>query len=64
MSSSHYPGFGGSDDPVRIMALRLRAILAVNSTASVTPDCTSGSDPDFPEVDCDEVFPDLFLSNA
>ena len=60
-----YPGFGGADDPVRQMALKLRSILTVNSTNEILP-VNSGSetDPEYPEVDCDEVVPQVYLGNA
>ena len=60
-----YPGFGGADDPVRQMALKLRSILTVNSTNEILP-VNSGSETDleYPEVDCDEVVPQVYLGNA
>ena len=60
-----YPGFGGADDPVRQMALKLRSILTVNSATEIRPEYPgSDTDPEYPEVDCDEVVPQVYLGNA
>ncbi len=57
-------GFGGPDDPVRQIALKLRSLLAVNYSGSVFPRSSGVSDPEFPEVDCDEVHPGIYVGNA
>ena len=47
---------------VRKTALDMRALLCVNSSKGVFP-TTDGSDPEYPDVDCNQVFQNLYLGN-
>ena len=58
-----YAGFGDENDPVRQMALKLRSLLAVNSPGSVFPG-PKAEDLDFPDVDCDDVFPGIYIGDS
>ena len=49
---------------IRKVALDMRALLCVNSSKGVFPHPTDEpSDPDFPDVDCDQVFQNIYLGD-
>lgn len=55
-----YAGYGGADDPVRQIALKMRSVCNGEADQPIKP---SMSD-EFPEVDSDEVFANLWIGNA
>ena len=55
-SNNLHPGYGAADDPVRLMAITLRDILAVNT---VLPKDEGSND----AGDCDEVFPGVLIGD-
>lgn len=50
-------------NPVDRDVEKLRALLAVNSSAGIFPKLRM-CNPEFPDVDCNEVFPHLYLGNG
>ena len=49
---------------IRKVALDMRALLCVNSSRGVFPNPTDKpSDPEFPDVDCDLVFKNIYLGD-
>jgi hypothetical protein len=60
-------GFGGADDPIICQTIhKLRALCAINYSGSILPSANHHLhvDVEFPEVDCDEVHPDIFVGNG
>ena len=50
---------------IRKVALDMRALLCVNSSKGVFPNRPTDepSDPDFPDVDCDQVYQNIYLGD-
>lgn len=60
-----YAGYGGADDPVRQIALKMRSVCNGEADHQPVPAPIKPSMSDeFPEVDSDEVFANLWIGNA
>ena len=65
--SGYYAPFSLSleekDKSVRKTALDMKSLLCANSKNGIFPEETDGSNPDYPDVDCNQVYPNLYLGN-
>ena len=63
MASTPFSGLTPDEVRIRKTALDMKSLLCANSKNGIFPEETDGSDPDYPDVDCNQVYPNLYLGN-